>query len=218
MLWTGEGSMEQQELGQSRVRVRGSRRRRQFAVALDRAALPEHEIVALAKAGDGEAFALLVRRHERGVYAFAYRYFNDPFDADDAVQETFARVYTRLHTYSPPGRFGSWLLAICSHWCIDTLRSRRSRIRTVTLGMVVESEQFISELAGPEEAVIRHSSREEVAGWLGTLPAQYRTVLALHYAQEYSYSEIAQALNVPLSTVRMRLFRARAALRTLATA
>ena len=67
-------------------------------VARDRAAVTDQQLATLAQGGDDEAFALLVRRHERGIYAFAYRFFNDPLDADDAVQETFARAYTRLST------------------------------------------------------------------------------------------------------------------------
>lgn len=210
--------MEQQHTTPPPLVARGPLRRRASAAAIDRATLTEHELAPLAQAGDDEAFALLVRQHERGLYAFAYRFFNDPLDADDAVQETFARAYARLHTYSPSGRFGSWLLAICSHWCIDTLRRRQRRVRTVALGMDLHEEYFISDLPGPEETAIRRSGREEVEGLLATLPPHYRTVLALHYAQEYSYDEIAQALDLPLSTVRMRLFRARAALRTIATA
>lgn len=184
----------------------------------DRTALTDQELVALAQRGDSEAFALLVRRHERGVYAFAYRFFNDPLDADDAVQETFARAYARLGTYTPAGRFGSWLLAICAHWSIDALRARRRRVRTVALGTMPEGDYLISESADPEEWVLRVTRSEEVQGWLATLSPEYRTVLAMHYAQECSYGEIATALDLPLTTVRMRLFRARAALRTLATA
>lgn len=186
--------------------------------ALDRTALTDQELATLAQGGDGEAFALLVRRHERGIYAFAYRFFHDPLDADDAVQETFARAYTRLGTYTPAGRFGSWLLAICAHWCIDALRARRRRVRTITLGAVPDIDTFIGEVPDPEECALRLSGREEVQGWLATLSPEYRTVLAMYYHQERTYNEIASALDLPLTTVRMRLFRARAALRTVATA
>ena len=182
-----------------------------------RAALPDHALVALAQGGDNAAFALLIERHRRGIYAFAYRFLGDEQDTDDAVQETFARAYSRLCTYTPDGRFGSWILAICAHWCIDTLRARRRRVRTVALGRVPETEHFISDIAGPEECALRWAGGEEMRGWLDALPPDYRTVLALRYAQERSYGEIAAALDLPLTTVRMRLFRARAALRMIAT-
>jgi RNA polymerase sigma-70 factor (ECF subfamily) len=185
--------------------------------ALDRTTLTDQELAVLAQGGDGEAFALLVRRHERGIYAFAYRFFHDPLDADDAVQETFARAYTRLGTYTPAGRFGSWLLAICAHWCIDALRARRRRVRTVALGTIPDIDTLIGDVPDPEEQALRGSGREEVQRWLAALSPEFRTILAMHYHQERTYGEIATALDLPLTTVRMRLFRARAALRTVAT-
>jgi RNA polymerase sigma-70 factor (ECF subfamily) len=184
---------------------------------LDHATLSDQQLALLAQGGDGEAFALLVRRHERGIYAFAYRYFHDPYDADDAVQETFARAYTNLGSYAPAGRFASWLLAICAHWCIDALRARRRRVPTVALGAVPDLDTLIGDVPDPEEQALRRSSREEMQGWLATLPPEFRTILMLHYHQGWTYGEIATALNLPLTTVRMRLYRARAALRTVAT-
>lgn len=169
----------------------------------------DDELVARVRAGDQEAFALLVERHKRSVYNLAYRLLGSANDADDAAQETFMRAYTRLTTYAPDGRFGAWLSAICSHWCIDTMRARQRRVQTVALGRVPESDRFISQMDGPEECALVRDGRDEVQGWLDTLPPQYRTVLALRYFQELSYSEIADALGEPVSTVRMRLFRAR---------
>lgn len=169
----------------------------------------DDELVLRVRGGDQEAFALLVERHKRMVYNLGYRLLGNSPDADDAAQETFMRAYTRLATYVPDGRFGGWLSAICSHWCIDTMRARGRRVQTVALGKVPESDRFISQLEGPEEWVLMRASRDEVQGWLDALPPRYRTVLALRYFQDLSYSEIAEVLGEPISTVRMRLFRAR---------
>lgn len=169
----------------------------------------DDELIARVRGGDQEAFATLVERYKRSIYNLAYRLLGSSHDADDAAQETFLRAYTRLATYTPDGRFGAWLSAICSHWCIDTMRARRRRVQTVALGRVPESDRFISQLEGPEEFALIHDSRDEVQGWLGALPQQYRTVLTLRYFQELSYNEIAEALGEPVSTIRMRLFRAR---------
>ncbi len=169
----------------------------------------DDELVLRVRGGDQEAFALLVERHKRAVYNLGYRLLGNSQDADDAAQETFLRAYTRLATYLPDGRFGGWLSAICSHWCIDTMRARGRRVQTVALGKVPESDRFISQLEGPEEWALLRASRDEVQGWLDALPPRYRTVLALRYFQDLSYSEIAEVLGEPISTVRMRLFRAR---------
>lgn len=169
----------------------------------------DDELVSRVRGGDHEAFAALVERHKRSVYNLGYRLLGNSQDADDAAQETFMRAYTRLATYAPDGRFGAWLSAICSHWCIDTMRARGRRVQTVALGKVPESDRFISQLEGPEEWALIRASRDEVQGWLDALPPRYRTVLALRYFQDLSYNEIAEVLGEPVSTVRMRLFRAR---------
>lgn len=166
-------------------------------------------LIARVRGGDQEAFGLLVERYKRSIYNLAYRLLGSSQDADDAAQETFLRAYTRLVTYTPDGRFGAWLSAICSHWCIDTMRSRRRRVQTVDLGRVPESDRFISQMTGPEEAALMRDSRDRVQGWLAALPQQYRTVLTLRYFQELSYTEIAEVLGEPVSTIRMRLFRGR---------
>jgi len=169
----------------------------------------DDELVRRVQSGDQEAFACLVERHKRMIYNLAYRMLGSSADADDAAQETFLRAYTRLATYVPDGRFGAWLAAICSHWCIDTMRTRRRRVQTVALGRVPESDRFISQSDDPEELAFGLASQAEVQDWLSALPVQYRRVLALRYFQELSYNEIAAVLGEPVSTVRMRLFRAR---------
>ncbi len=166
-------------------------------------------LIARVRGGEREAFGLLVERYKRSIYNLGYRLLGSSQDADDAAQETFLRAYTRLATYTPDGRFGAWLSAICSHWCIDTMRSRRRRVQTVDLGRVPESDRFISQMTGPEESALMSDSRDEVQGWLAALPQQYRTVLTLRYFQELSYNEIAEVLGEPVSTIRMRLFRGR---------
>jgi RNA polymerase sigma-70 factor (ECF subfamily) len=172
----------------------------------------DDELISRVRVGDQEAFATLVERYKRQVYNLAYRLLGNPNDAEDAAQETFVRAYTRLATYEPDGRFGAWLSAICSHWCIDTMRARRRRVQTVALGKVTESDRFISQVDGPEDVALMADSRDEVQRWLESLPPQYRTVLSLRYFQDLSYAEIADVLDEPVSTVRMRLFRARAML------
>ena len=172
-------------------------------------------LIARVRTGDQEAFAALIERHKRMVYNLAYRFLGNAPDAEDAAQETFLRAYTRLATYVPDGRFGAWLGAICSHWCIDTMRARGRRVQTVALGRVPECDRFVSRVEGPEELTLRRAGRDEMQRLLAGLPTSYRAVLVLRYYQELSYAEIAETLGEPVSTVRMRLFRARNQLGTI---
>ena len=183
----------------------------------DTAGRTDDELVARVREGDHEAFAALVDRHKRQVYGLAYRMLGDRSDAEDAAQEAFVRAYTRLATYQPDGRFGAWLLAIASHRCIDVLRSRGRRAPTITLGRVAESDRFISQTDEPEESAVRGAVCDDVRRWLAALPPAYRLVLTLRYFHEQSYNEIAATLGEPVSTVRMRLFRARGMILAMAT-
>lgn len=167
--------------------------------------LSDDELALRGAAGDGAAFVQLVERYKRPVYALAYRILGNSADAEDAAQETFVRAYTRLGTYQPGGRFGSWLLAITSHWCIDHLRRRRS----VSLDSNSAVYSFLDSGELPETLALRAERQDEVRQWLLGLPEAYRLVLILRYWHDLSYAEISAATGLPVSTVRMRLFRAR---------
>lgn len=168
----------------------------------------DDQLAALVMMGDHEAFTTLIERYKRPVYTLAYRLLGNAADAEDAAQETFVRAYTRLSTYQPGGRFGSWLLAITSHWCIDYLRRRRA----VSLEAVQATLTLPATGDLPETVALRSERQQEVQSWLAGLPESYRLVLVLRYWHELSYAEISATIGEPVSTVRMRLFRARQAL------
>src|SRR5437762_9854508 len=123
--------------------------------------LSDDTLVARALAGDEAAFASLAERYKRPVYNLAYRMLGNRADAEDAAQETFVRAYTRLSSYLPGGKFASWLLAITSHWCVDSLRRRR----TVSLDAVQASLGWPSGADYPEELAVRAEGRVEVQRW-----------------------------------------------------
>jgi RNA polymerase sigma-70 factor, ECF subfamily len=155
--------------------------------------------------GETAAFVTLVDRYKRAVYSLAYRLLGNGADAEDAAQETFVRAYTRLNTYQPGSRFGSWLLSITSHWCIDFLRRRRA----VSLDEM--EVRPVADVIGdhPETLALQAERRDEVQRWLNALRDPYRSVLVLRYWHELSYAEISETTGLPVSTIRMRLFRAR---------
>jgi RNA polymerase sigma-70 factor (ECF subfamily) len=167
--------------------------------------MDECQCVARAIAGDLSAFDLLVERYQRAVYNLAYRMLGNAADAEDAAQETFLRAFASLSSYQATRKFGTWLLSITSHWCIDRLRRRK-----------VISLEFLQDISlvgglseGPEAEVMAREHEREVHRWLEMLPEAYRLIIVLRYWHDLSYNEIADVTGLPLSTVRMRLFRAR---------
>ncbi len=159
--------------------------------------------------GDNAAFVTLVERYKRPVYALAYRLLGNATDAEDAAQETFVRAYTRLTSYQLGSRFGSWLLSITSHWCIDFLRRRRAI--SLDAAGIGAGEMLLpsSPEDHPEVLALKSERKREVQEWLGNLPDPYRSVLVLRYWHDLSYAEISETTGLPVSTIRMRLFRAR---------
>jgi len=156
--------------------------------------------------GDQEAFACLVEAYQTPVYNLAYRMLGNAAEAEDAAQETFIRVYTRLDTYDSERKFSSWLLAIASNYCIDRLRQRR-------FGWLSLDElppwRWLTSSSRPEEAVIRGEERDEVRQLLDQLPPHYRATVILRYWYDLSYQEIAEAMETTESAVKSTLHRAR---------
>lgn len=85
----------------------------------------EPQIIAAAQRGDKAAFAQIVAEFQTPVYNLAYRMLGNRNDAEDAAQETFLRAYAQLKTYDPGQSFGTWLLSVAAHYCIDRLRRRK---------------------------------------------------------------------------------------------
>ncbi len=163
--------------------------------------------VEAALAGDERAFEQLVAAYATPVYNLAYRMLGDPAEAEDAAQETFIRVYRRLHTYDPSRKFSSWILSIASHHCIDRLRRRRHR--HVSLEEMPPWKPLVSQAPDPEERAVARDESARLQALLDDLPPDYRLPLVLHYWYGLSYNEICEVTGLSLSAVKTRLHRAR---------
>ena len=164
-----------------------------------------------AKGGDQSAFTCLVEAYQAPVYNLAYRMLGNSVEAENAAQETFIRMYTKLDTYDPERKFSSWLLAIASHYCVDLLRRRR--MKTLSLDDLPPMvELSMPRTTQPEQMVVREQDASAVQKLLEALPPNYRTPVVLRYWYDMSYREIADAMGVTESTIKTRLHRARAKL------
>jgi RNA polymerase sigma-70 factor (ECF subfamily) len=160
-----------------------------------------------ARRGDQGAFGRLVEAYQGPVYNLAYRMLGNASEAEDAAQETFVRMYTKLHTYQPERKLASWVLAIASHYCIDRLRRRR------LVWLSLDEEPFAATLPthqqGPEETLLRKEVRDEVQKLVERLAPSYRMPLVLRYWYDLSYEEIAEVMGLSVQAIKSRLHRAR---------
>ncbi|HEX6182831.1 MAG TPA: sigma-70 family RNA polymerase sigma factor [Pyrinomonadaceae bacterium] len=171
----------------------------------------DEQLVERAQAGDREAFGEVVRRWERKIYALAYGILGSVEDARDASQETFIAAYRNLQGFRGEAKVSSWLHRIAVNQCIT--RQRRARVRAETgLEDEIESsgEGLLSTHAGESPARASESKQraEAVRRAVASLPQELREVVLMKEFEELTFQEIADALQVPLSTVKSRLYTA----------
>ena len=169
--------------------------------------LSDPAIVELVLNGDQNVFAVLVERYKDAVQNLAYRMLGNITEAEDVAQETFVRSYTQLATYKPAHKFSTWLLSIASHLAIDQLRRRR--FLALPLEDVPFLEWIVDAGVGPEHSALQGEQQDEIQVYLQKLPSKYRAVIVLRYWYDFSYEEIASALNLTPALVKARLHRAR---------
>lgn len=170
----------------------------------------EAQTISAAKEGDKAAFAQIVAEFQTPVFNLAYRMLGNRNDAEDAAQETFLRAYAQLKTYDPNQSFGTWLLSVAAHYCIDRLRRRKFQWLSFDDPRWDESApSLISDLPSPEASAVAREREEEIQKGLLKLSPQYRMVLVLKYWYEMSLEEISQITGDNVGTVKVKLFRAR---------
>jgi RNA polymerase sigma-70 factor, ECF subfamily len=174
-------------------------------------AISHKQVLAAAMRGDDAALTLLVRTHHDRVYRFGLRVCRDGFDADDAVQEAFAKLAQRRDVVVHPGAL-SWLMSVVRNACLRMLRPFVRERRT--LGeRDSDLESVASELADPERAFERWQLVQAVHASIALLAAPYREVLILRDLEGLSGEETCRALGIELAMMKTRLHRARAQLR-----
>lgn len=191
--------------------------------AKDLPSLSDQEVVALARAGKESGYRELLRRYERPVFSLIYRMVRDRAAAEDLAQETFIKVLNALESYRPEYKFSSWIFKIANNAAIDHLRRRE--VDTLSLdgsptartAEEVEATALQATDRGPSPLADLESrelgSAIELA--IGKLRPEYRACILLRHVEGRAYEEIAEALDLPLGTVKTYIHRARLELRDL---
>src|SRR5437763_13559584 len=179
--------------------------------SMETAQTSDEQMLERARAGDHEAFGELVRRWERRIYALTYGIMGREEDARDATQETFIAAYRNLAGFRGEAKVSSWLHRIAVNQCIP--RQRRARVRAETgIEDEVEAvgERFLStgERHSPARATEARERTEAVRKAVAALPPELREVVVMKEFEDLTFQEIADALQIPLSTVKSRLYTA----------
>lgn len=173
-------------------------------------ATSDEQIVERALTGDAEAFGEIVQRWERRIFVLSFGMLGREEDARDATQETFLAAFRNLRAFRGEAKVSSWLHRIAVNQCIT--RQRRAKVRSES-ALETEEEKDASSFAAP----ISYSPARVVEGRetsaavrlaVNSLPVELRQVVVMKEFEELTFKEIADALDLPLSTVKSRLYTA----------
>lgn len=184
--------------------------------------LTDLQLIERTQQGDKASFDALMRRHEKKAYQYAYRLTQNQDDACDIVADAFVRVNSALKNFRGQSAFGTWLYRIITNCALDFKKKDKSH-RTVSLDAPVTTggqetqRQFEDEGPRPDELAERNAREASVQTALAKMPEYQQAMLIMYHVENLSYEEIADALDLPLGTVKSRLNRARLALRDLLT-
>ena len=171
----------------------------------------DSEIICAAQAGSIKAFEVLYRKHEHQVYRTALAILGNPQAAEEVLQDCFLRTYQHLHQLRAEPSVGPWLHRVAVNLCYSRLRRNYLAQFTVPLESLGD-HLFPSHTPSPEESSQRSELRGLIEESIAALSFKHRSVLVLHYLQDFSLEEIAFILDCPRGTVKSRLHHARKAL------
>lgn len=165
-------------------------------------------VAARVQSGEREAFGILVERYEKKLTRYADRFLYDYEDRRDAVQDVFLRAYERIQSFRTSERFSPWIYRVAHNVFVNIIRKRgRERIAYIDLDTLFPG-------GIPDEATWQFVA-PDMERHLAKLDPKYREVVVLFYYENKSYEDISDILHIPISTVGVRLARARKALGTL---
>ena len=171
----------------------------------------DSEVIERIRAGDIEAYAVLVRKHQARIRSYCLWTLRNAAEADDAAQEVFIKAYRGLGSFRGSAGFSTWIYRIAVNHCRDLVRKAAKERLNESLDALRERDgEAADALASTEDPM--KDRRRMIQEALDRLPEQYRTILILREAEGLSYDELAKFLGCSLDAVKARLKRARAQL------
>ena len=171
------------------------------------------QLIQWALKGDQKAYAEIVERFRTRIYSFIFRMVKNKAEAEDLTQETFIKAFNALSSFNSEYAFSTWLYKIAVNNAIDYFRKKRLRTYSIDTPIKVKDgdlqREFEDTTLGPEHGLISREKSLQIKRAIDSLPDKYREAILLRHTMDRSYEEISEELNVPLGTVKVRIFRAR---------
>lgn len=176
------------------------------------------ELARRAAAGEAAAFEAIMRRYNRRLFRTARSILKSDADAEDALQDAYLHAWRALRGFRADARLSTWLVRIVVNDSLGHLRRRNAQLVSLDVAMSPSDSPLSASLAaepdqGPDRIAARAQLRKLLEARIDLLPEAFRTVFMLRAVEQMNVEEVAQALDIPASTVRTRYFRARALIR-----
>ncbi len=175
--------------------------------------ITDGEIVKQVLAGNIHKYSLLVSRYEKFVFSFLLSKCSDVYEIEDVVQETFLKAYRHLSSYDCERKFTNWLITIARNLWYDNRKKNSKSIASTDLVTDVLLSSDNEDVQRPDDIAVRKEEFKKLVAIIRSLDEDFRTPFILRVVNELSYQEIADALSLPLQTVKNRIFKARTYLR-----
>ena len=170
-------------------------------------------LVKRAKEGDGKAYDELMLMYKDAVFNIIYRMVRKRAEAEDLTQEAFIKAYNSINSFNEEYAFSTWLFKIATNHCIDFFRKRKLKTYSMEQTIRYKDDEIKHEYPDTERAADKELLASEktmlIREAIEKLPEKYRTAIETRHRKEMSYDEIAGILQIPLGTVKARIFRAR---------
>ena len=175
--------------------------------------LTDEQIAAKVQKGDIDSFRILVERYESKMARYAHRFLFGPDEAKDLLQDIFVKVYVNIKSFDAKRRFSPWIYRIAHNEFVNALKKKSKERANISLFYVdvLFSHPIAKETA--DDAMSRRETGELLEGSLDKLGEKYRDPLVLYYLEDMDYKEIAEVLQIPVSTVGVRLQRGKTLLK-----
>ncbi len=174
---------------------------------------PDEDLVASILKGQPLLFEELVGRYQGRLVNYLYRMLRNEEDAHDLAQEVFVKIYAALDRFDPRYRFSTWLFRVAQNAAIDKIRKRRLKLVSLHRPDTGDGDSGEWELPGQEMTPYQEARNVErgvaIKAAIEDLPWEYQELITLRHYSELSYDEIAKLKEMPLGTVKNKLFRGR---------
>ncbi len=171
------------------------------------------ELIHKAIAGNEEAYKQLLENYRGAIFNLLFKMVHNKEETEDLVQEAFIKAFKALPSFNEEYAFSTWLYKIAVNNCIDHMRKKR--LKTYSINKPVQSKdgemerEFPDTSMSPDKEILTKERAGLISTAIDELPENYRVAIVLRHSDEKSYEEIAEILEIPLGTVKARIFRAR---------